>query len=153
MTDARDPAPFCLRRTRLAVLGVLLATALVVASGYGLLPLLKRPLPVPDFVTPRLFGSVLIGLVVTSFALLRGLGSRAALRDPATRAERFFASRVTAAAVGAQAASLGLLYAATLRPAPDELAPFWVAALACVALAFPRGYELSDLDPTREPPP
>jgi hypothetical protein len=145
-TGDRDPAASCLLRTRLAVLGLLVATALIAGSAYGLLALSARKLPVPEFVTPRLFTTLLLGTFVTSFVLLRGLGSRPSLRDPATRCERFFASRVIAAAVGAQGATLGVLYAASFRPAPVELAPFWVAALASVALAFPRGYELRDFD-------
>jgi hypothetical protein len=152
MTDTRDPAADCLRRTRLAVAGALLAAALVAASGSALVAAAGRPLTLPGFVTPRLLLSLVAGLLAISLAVLRLLGGREALRDPSTRATRFFGSRVLTAALGAPAAMLGVVHAAAFGVDPAEQSPFWVAAVAPALLAFPRGYELRDFDEPMGPP-
>jgi hypothetical protein len=150
MTDpARDPSATLLRRTRLAVSGLAVGTVAIVLIGRAALARLgPPPIPslVPDFITERTLHGALIAVVVLSYALRRGLAGRSALRDPATRAERFFSGHVLAAAVGSQAAVLGLADEAIFAPSPRELAPFWVAAALCLAVAFPRGYELADFD-------
>jgi hypothetical protein len=53
---------------------------------------------------------------------------------------------VAAAAVGALAVPLGLVYGWTVRPRLDAVAPFWVAALALGFLALPRVHELEGFD-------
>lgn len=139
-----------LRRVRRAVGGVLAgALGMVVLGSFA--P--KRP---PGFEADlwgmdpgRLFQlsqSVVLGLAVLSVAVRRALGNRAALRDPRTRATQFLRAHVGAALVGALASVLGVLVAILLRPGMHELAPFWVAAVGTVLLAYPRGYELDDFD-------
>jgi hypothetical protein len=150
MTDpARDPSAALLRRTRLAVGGIAVGTVLLALLGFAALARLG-PLPIrsllPEFITQRTMGLALIAVVVASFGVRRGLGGRPALRDPATRAQRFFSAHVLAAAVGSQAVVLGLADRAVFDPPARDLAPFWVAAALCLALAFPRGYELADFD-------
>jgi hypothetical protein len=150
--SARDPNATLLRRTRLSVGGVAVGTALAVLIGRAAIARLgPPPFPglLPEAITLRTLHLALIGVVVASFALRRGLGSRSALRDPATRPERFFAAHVAAAAVGSQIALLGIAAEAAFALSERELVPFWVAAAFCLALAFPRGYELSDLDEPR----
>jgi hypothetical protein len=148
---ARDPAPLAvLRRTRRTVGGVL-----VVAAGLSLLgnvlPSLLPPVELrhrdadPERLL-RLSHSVLLGVVVLSVAARRALVNRGALRDPHTRASQFHRAHRVAALIGALAAPLGIAVAVALRPSLRELAPFWVAALGTILLAYPRGYELDDFD-------
>lgn len=94
----------------------------------------------------RLSQSVVLGLAVLSVAVRRALGNRASLRDSRTRAQQFFRAQVGAAVVGALSSVLGVAVAWLLRPGAHELAPFWVAAVGTVLLAYPRGYELDDFD-------
>jgi hypothetical protein len=150
MTDpARDPVAILLRRTRLAIGGIAVGTFGIVLIGRAALAQLgPPPIPslVPEFITERTLLGTLMAVVVLSFGLRRGLAGRSALRDPATRTERFFSGHVLAAAIGSQAAVLGLVDEAAFAPSNRELAPFWVAAALCLAVAYPRGYELADFD-------
>lgn len=151
MTDpaAREPMAVLLRQTRRAVGGIAVGTVLVVLIGRAAMARFGPPpirTLVPEFITERSLVWALAGVVVIGFGLRRGLGGRPALHDPATRAERFFTAHVLAAAVGSQAAVLGLLDEAVFAPPSRELAPFWVGAALSLAIAFPRGYELADFD-------
>lgn len=143
---AGEPAPTLLHRTRLAVVAVLLGTALVAAAGRLIVAHAPVPPALPPPLNERTFPMALIGIFAASYTLRRGLCSRAALRDPATRSSRFFTAHVLAATVGAQAAVLGVFYRWLFGATERELAPYWVAAALCIALAFPRAYELDDLD-------
>jgi hypothetical protein len=147
----RDPAAVAvIRRARRAVEGVLAGALGLVLVGALLGDRLPKFDPARLGLDPerlaRVANSVLFGLLLVSVALRRALASRAALRDPRTRARQFLRAQVCAAFVGALAAPLGLALAVLTRPTPRELAPFWVAALGTVLLAYPRGYELDDFD-------
>ncbi len=149
--SARDPgARVAVRRARLAV-GCVLAGALVFVILGSVLPGRLGRVEAgiwgldPDRAF-RLSQSVVLGLAVLSVAVRRALGNRASLRDPRTRARQFFRAQVGAAVVGALSSVLGVAVALLLRPGAHELAPFWVAAVGTILLAYPRGYELDDFD-------
>lgn len=148
---ARDPATTAvLQRTRRAV-GWVLALAAGLALLGSLVPDRLPPLdPMRRVVDPdrllRQSHSVLLGVVVLSVAARRALGNRGSLRDPQTRASQFHRAHLVAALVGAMASPLGVAVAVALRPSLRDLAPFWVAALGTILLAYPRGYELDHFD-------
>jgi hypothetical protein len=137
----------CLARTRSAVLNVLVATGLGIAISGGLLRWRDRwaLFRGPEAVRRGLLAT-LLGLAVCSYVARRVLCGREALRDPTTRAERFFRGHVIAAAIAALAVPLGLVYGWLDRPRLDAVGPFWVAALALGFLALPRGHELEGFD-------
>jgi hypothetical protein len=149
-----DPAGELVRRTRSAVLNVLV----VVGGGIALSGLILRDrrrgatLWPPD-PTRRAAYVALLGLVVASVVLRRVLGRRSGLRDQATRAGRFFRAHLAGALAGALAVPLGLAYAYAVRPDLEAVAPFWVAALALGFLSLPRPDALSDLDAPPPPTP
>jgi hypothetical protein len=147
MTGRQPAALACLERTRSAVVSILVA----VSCGIGASGLILRwrdrtaLLRGSDGTRQALLGSLFL-LVVASFLSKRVIASRRALRDPARRAARFFRAHVLAAALGALAIPLGLVYGWIVRPRLDGVAPFWVAALALGFLALPRAHELDDFD-------
>jgi hypothetical protein len=153
MSDLEPAARACLERTRSAVLNILMADGLGIAAGGILLRWRDRGalFRAPDWMRRAMLGG-LLAVVVASYLTRRILGRRSALRDPDHRAERFFRAHVIAAAVGALAVPLGLVYGWMVRPQLDEVAPFWVAALALGFLSLPRASELDDFDaPIPEP--
>ncbi len=91
-------------------------------------------------------------LVVIGY-LVRRIGTRrSALRDPASRASRFYRAHVAAAVMGSLAVPLGLVHGWAVRPQLEAVAPYWVAALALGFLALPRAHELEGFDePMPEP--
>jgi hypothetical protein len=126
-----DPAAVeCLNRTRSGVLNVMIGVSAIVAlSG---LVLRGRAAgawsPVPERINQGMF--LALGLIfVVSTALRRVLGSRARLRDPDTRGERFYRGHVVPAVVGALAAVLGFAYGWLVSPRIEAVLPFWLAAL------------------------
>jgi hypothetical protein len=141
-----------LQRTRSGVLNVLVGVGIVVA----LTGLLLRGradgavLPPRDDLKHAMLGG-LIAVFVVSTIMRRALGRRARLRDPALRGPRFFWAHVLAAAVGALAAPLGLIYGWLISPRLEAVLPFWLAALVLGILAYPRGRELEDFDRPMEP--
>jgi hypothetical protein len=100
----------------------------------------------PERTAARVAHLALLGLVVASFVVRRVWASRSALREPSTRASRFFRTHVVSALVGALAIPLGFVYGWAVRPRLDAVFPFWVAALALGVLALPRVYELEGFD-------
>ena len=144
---AEPAAVRCLQRTRSAVVNVMLAAgAGIAASGLLLSRRARGPLPQADRQLERLTQLVLIAIVAVSLVVRRTLGSRAALRDPDRRAERFFRAHLITALVGALAIPLSLAYGWFVQPELQAVLPFWVAALAMGVLAWPRAYELTDFD-------
>ncbi|MGE3820834.1 MAG: hypothetical protein AB7I30_15580 [Isosphaeraceae bacterium] len=140
---ARD----CLERTRSAVLNVLIAVGLGIATT-GLLIRWRdgwAAIRASDTVGRGLLGT-LAGLLVLSVVIRRIGAGRESLRDPATRARRFLISHVASASVGALAVPLGLAYGWFVRPRLDAVLPFWVAALALGVLAFPRASALEGFE-------
>ena len=79
----------------------------------------------------------LVVLIAIAYLILRIGSGRDALRDPATRARRFFRARVAAAGVGALAVPLGFVYGWFADGHLAAVAPFWVAALGLGFLALP----------------
>ncbi|QEH33884.1 hypothetical protein OJF2_24160 [Aquisphaera giovannonii] len=142
--EALDVASLhCLRRTRSAVLNVLIGVALVVA-GSGLL-LRTRPAGARPDLASKLNQALLAALFVLfafSTLLRRVLGRRARLDDPRSRWARFYWGHVLPALVGALAAPLGLAHGWLVSPRVETIFPFWLTALLLGILAYPRGYEL-----------
>lgn len=143
----------CLNRTRSGVLNVLVGVGLVVAvSGFVLRGRVAGSLsPVPERVNRGLFLG--LGLIFALSTILRRvLGSRSRLRDPLTRAARFYRGHVVPALVGAGAAVLGFAYGWLVSPRLEAVLPFWLAALVLGVLSYPRGRELDDFDTPMHPP-
>jgi hypothetical protein len=153
MTPLEPTALACLERTRAAVANVLVLAALGIAGG-GLLLRWRagQALPrAPESVRQAL-EVALFGLIASSILVRRWVGSRSGLRDPSRRAARFSRAHLSSAAIGALAVPLGLVYGWTVRPRLDAVGPFWVAAVALGALAWPRATELEGFDaPMPEP--
>jgi hypothetical protein len=147
MTGPEPAALTCLERTRSAVLNILVA----VSCGIGASGLLLRwrdrnaLLRASDSTRQALLGTLFV-LVIASFLWKRVGAGRSALRDPSSRAARFFRAHVIAASLGALAIPLGLVYGWIVRPRLDGVAPFWVAALALGFLALPRAHELEGFE-------
>lgn len=148
-TIERDPsATDCVERTRSAVLNVLVVVgAGIAASGWVLGhhdP--DAALPWGFFETRRASLIALGVLAALSYLILRVGTGREKLRDPGSRASRFFRGRVASASVAALAIPLGFAYGWLVDPHLEALAPFWVTALGLGFLALPRGHELDDFD-------
>ena len=143
----------CLERTRSAVLNVLIAVAVGIALSGLILRWRDRgaAMRAPEGLRQGLL-ACLFGLAVVSYATRRIGLAREALRNPDQRAGRFHRAHVLAAAIGALAVPLGLVYGWMVRPRLDAVSPFWVAALALGFLALPRAAELEGFDlPISEP--
>jgi hypothetical protein len=138
----------CLERTRSAVLNVLVFVGAGIAASGWVLGNHDPDAVLPwGFVKTRQVAlGVLAGLVAVSYAILRIIAGREALRDPARRASRFFKGRVAASCISALAVPLGFAYGWFVDPLLGSIAPFWIAALALGFLALPRGPELDDFD-------
>ncbi|MDR3638204.1 MAG: hypothetical protein P4L84_30650 [Isosphaeraceae bacterium] len=147
MTPLEPAAVACLERTRSAVLNVLVGVGLAIAlSGFLLRQRDRWPaVRVAEPVRRGMLGA-LLAIVVTSYGVRRVLGSRTALREPASRCARFHRAHMLSALVATVAIPLGLAYGWVSRPVLNEVAPFWVAALALGFLALPRASELDDFD-------
>jgi hypothetical protein len=147
MSHQEPAAVAALVRTRSAVLNILVAVGLGIASSGALLRWRDgRALLRTSEGARQAMLACLFALVVASYLCLRILARRGVLRDPARRASRFYRGHVAAAAVGALAVPLGLAYGWTVRPRLDAVAPFWVAALALGFLALPRAGQVDGLD-------
>lgn len=151
MADAQEPlhAPeiACLERTRSAVLNVLVAAGAGIAvSGWALGRLDAGALELDHETGQRYAYTALAALGGLSYFWRRNASSRAALRDPSTRADRFFRAHVSSAAIAAMAVPLGYLYGWGIYPRLGGVLPFWVAALALGFLAVPREAEVRDFD-------
>jgi hypothetical protein len=146
--NALEPAALlCLDRTRSAVVNVLMVVGLgIAAAGLYLGKRDRGALLWSEREAGRGAHVLLFVLIVASFAVRRVIASRAALRDPAGRASRFFRAHLAGAIVGALALPLGAVYGWAVRPRLDAVLPFWVAALALGVLALPRAYELEGFD-------
>jgi len=143
-SESLDPASRkCLDCTRGAVLNLLVVTGFFIAISGAVLR--WRSAHSGAIGSKSLHGKLMIGLLViavASFLSRRLLGSRARLKDPETRASRFFWSHLLAAVVAALAAPVGLLHGWLVAPGLDSIGPFWVVALALGFIALPRQYEL-----------
>ncbi len=149
-----DAAAALIDRTRSAVLNVMIAAAAGVALSGWILRTRDRGATLwsPDL-TRRACYVALLALVLGSTVARRVLASRSALRDPATRAPRYFRAHVTSAALGALAVPLGLLYGFAIEPRLQAVTPFWVAALAIGVLSLPRTEALEGFaEPLPQPP-
>jgi hypothetical protein len=147
MVVLESPAVACLERTRAVVLDILVADGIGIAISGSLL---RRAdigflLRAPDIVGQMLLGT-LMALAISSYVWRRVWSGRAALRDPARRARRFYLGHVVAAAIGALAVPLGFAYGSLIDPELIGVGPFWVVALALGALALPRASDLTDFD-------
>ncbi len=136
----------CLVRTRSAVLNVMVFVGAGIAvSGWGLgRHKVLQPIFLGLTVTRRGSIVVLLGLIALAYLILRVGSGRELLRDPNTRASRFFWARLAAAIVAAWAIPLGFVAGWANDARLEALAPFWIAALGLGFLALPRGYELDD---------
>jgi hypothetical protein len=151
MTTALEPAAgACLRKTRSAVLNVMVAVGVGIAAS-GLF-LARRDRGALD-ATSELFRLLvradrrdLLILIVIGYVVRRIGTRRSALSDPANRASRFHRTHVASAALGGLAVPLGLMHGWAVRPQLDAVAPYWVAALALGFLALPRAHELEGFD-------
>ena len=153
MTPLEPAAVAWLERTRSAVLNILVGVGIAIAvSGFLLRQRDRWPAwHVSGPVRQGMLGA-LLAIVVASYATRRVLGSRTALGDPHQRGARFFRAHVLSAAIATLALPLGLAYAWTSRAVLNEVAPFWIAALALGFLALPRSYDLTDFDAPMSPP-
>jgi uncharacterized membrane protein YcjF (UPF0283 family) len=146
--DAEVSTQSCLERTRSAVLNVLVVVGGgIAASGW----ILGRhdpdaALPWGTLKTRQIGLGALVAIVAASYATLRVIAGREALRDPARRYSRFFRGRFAASIIGALAIPLGFAYGWYVDSRLQAIAPFWVAALALGFLAMPRGGELDGFD-------
>jgi hypothetical protein len=142
----------CLKRTRSAVLNVLVGIGIVIAlSGMLLRARAEGALqPVPDRSNEVMFLGLIL-IFVTSIVTRRSLGRRSRLRDPLRRNKRFFLGHVLAAAVGAMAALLGLVHGWLISPRLESILSFWITALVLGILAFPRAQELEGFDAPMAP--
>jgi hypothetical protein len=152
MSPLEPAALACLERTRSAVLNVLVGTGLGIAVSGFLLRQRDRwpPIRAAEPIRRALLGALLAAVVV-SYAIRRTGAGRAALRDPATRCGRFFSAHLWSALAATVPIPLGLAYGWVWRPVLNEVAPFWVAALALGFLALPRASELADFDAPMPP--
>jgi hypothetical protein len=138
----------CLRRTRKAVLDVLIGVgAMIAMSGW-----LIRGRAAVGVAHPvrGLHDGLLLGLMaaaVASYLFRRSWSRRPVGLPPVRREARFFWSHVGAAAVAAIGPALGLAYGWFVDPSLEGVAPFWVVPMAMGALAFPRRGELDFPDP------
>jgi uncharacterized membrane protein YfcA len=152
-SESLDPASRrCLDRTRTAVLNLMVVTGLFIAISGGLLR--WRAVHEKGIGSKFLHEKLMIGLLalaVVSFLSRRLLGRRGRLKDPETRASRFFWSHFLPALVAALAAPLGLLHGWLIVPALESIGPFWVVALALGFLALPREHELEGFARPIEP--
>lgn len=126
-----------LRRARSAVANVLIAAAAgILGSGIVLRPM-ERGVAwrEADRVRPWAFGG-LVALALASRATSRGLAR--------TAANRGSTAPVAAAAIGGLAVPLGFAYGYAIDPRLEAVAPFWVAAMALGAMAWPRGDVLEE---------
>lgn len=142
-----DPDTVALDRARSAVMNVLV----VVGLGIGLTGfLLGRRVVGAWLPSPRGSERVAYGLLLLlcflSVTVRRAVGARSQLRDPSTRAARFWWAHVLGAAIGALAMPMGLAYGWLILPRLAGVWPFWVAALALTALSYPRSIELEGFD-------
>jgi hypothetical protein len=139
----------CLRRTRTAVLNVLVGVGLMIAvSGW----LLRRR--AEDIVRPApgMHEGLLLSLVLVAVAsyLVRRAGLGPLSGVPAgRRGARFFRSHVGSSVIAAIGVPLGLIYGWFVDPRLEGVIPFWVVPLALGFLAIPRRGELDNLGPSR----
>ncbi len=136
----------CLRRTRAAVLNVLVGDALMIALSGWLLRRRTEAAVVPP--ARGMHDGLLLALFLVAIAsyLVRrtGLGPLSGM-PPDRRADRFFRSHVGSAAIAAAGVPLGLIYGWFVDPRLEGVIPFWVLPLALGFLAIPRRGELDDL--------
>jgi len=153
MTSLEPAAGACLERTRSAVLNVLVGVGLAIALSGVALRARDRwaPVRVSEPVRKGILGG-LLAVVVTSYTVRRVMGSRTALREPEQRGTRFFRAHLLSALIATLAIPLGLAYGWVSRPVLNEVAPFWIAALALGFLALPRAIELEGFDAPMSPP-
>jgi hypothetical protein len=138
----------CLRRTRTAVLNVLVGVGLMIAVSGWLLRRRAEDIVRP---APRMHKGLLLALVFVAVAsyLIRRTGLGRLSDAPAGRREgRFYWSHVGSAAIAAIGVPLGLVYGWFVDPRLEGVIPFWVVPLALGFLAIPRRGELADLSPT-----
>ncbi|WP_165245666.1 hypothetical protein [Paludisphaera soli] len=157
MTDPLDAGPGaeplepeasrCLGRTRSWVLNVLVVDGL---SILGSALVIRGIGPIAVDADPESLRKILLGGLFVVFAgamiVLRRLGGRERLAEPSTRASRFFASHVGAAAIGWLALPAGLAYGLAIDPNLGGVAPFWLAAMVLGKLAYPSAVELEGFD-------
>jgi hypothetical protein len=138
----------CLRRTRTAVLNVLVGVGLMIAVSGWLLRRRAEDIVRP---VPRMHEGLLLALVSVAVAgyLIRrtGLGRLSGLHA-GRREGRFYWSHVGSAAIAAIGVPLGLVYGWCVAPRLEGVIPFWVVPMALGLLAIPRRGELDDLSPT-----
>jgi len=147
MTAPDRATEACLERTRSAVLNVMVAVgAGIAASGLILRGRDRGVLLMSEQTAGRAVVLILVVLIFCSYYVRRTGASRSALRDPETRAARFFRAHLWSAIVGALAIPLGFAYGWSVRPQLNAVAPFWVVAVALCVLAYPRALELEDFD-------
>ena len=146
--DREPPVVACLERTRSAVLNVLVIVGAGIAASGWVLGHHDPDVALPwgTVQTRRATLGTLVAVLALAYAILRVGSGREALRDPSSRASRFYRSRVTAASVAALSVALGFAHGWFVDPELKSLAPFWVAALGLGFLALPRGPELDDFD-------
>jgi hypothetical protein len=145
-----DPASLeCLKKTRSGVLNVLVGVGMVVALS-GMLLRGRVEDGVPNGFSHTMYGGLIL-IFATSTIARRSLGRRSWLRDPSSRGARFFRGHVLAAAIGALAAPLGLVFGWLASPRLEAILPFWITALVLGILAYPRGYELDGFDAPMPP--
>jgi hypothetical protein len=149
-----DPADdTCLRRTRSAVLNVLVVVGMMIAvSGWLLRRRAEQVLNPPR---RGLHDALLIALFavgISSYLVRRISRIRPGRVDDVQWRSRFFWSHVAAAAIAALAVPLGLAYGWWVDPRLQGVIPFWVVPLALGFLAMPRRGELDDGHPSTTQP-
>jgi hypothetical protein len=143
----------CLRRTRVAVLNVLMGVGLMIAvSGWLLRRRAEEGIVGPS---RRLHDALLTALYlvgIVSYLVRRVASVRAARVPMAERGPLFYGSRVATAALAALGVPLGLAYGWWVDSRLEAVIPFWVVPLALGLLAIPRRAELDDITPSTTSP-
>lgn len=136
---ARD----CLARTRSAVWNILVLDGLAIAlSGLALRRRAWGAALVSLEAAAWWTNAVLLGLIVSSTAVRLVSVLPWASRRPG----RFIAAHVLSAALGTLALPVGFLYAWTVRPRIEAVAPCWAVAIVLGLLALPRADEAELID-------
>jgi hypothetical protein len=123
----------------------------IAVSGWLLRGRAKTWEPRPAPVWQKSLTAALAFLGIASFLSLRIMRKKVPRVEPEKRHSAFFRAHVVPAIIGGLAVPLGCVYGWMVAPRLDEVAPFWVVALACGFLSLPRKHEVDDCHDPESP--